>query len=122
MRRYALKDDQWAKIKPLFPSRKGYVGVTAKDNSLFDQFFIPIVPVFFWRDLPDRFGDFRMIHNRFSPWYRSGVWENIFQLLAENANDEYAMIDSKIVRVHQPSAGAEKGEKTKPLAVAGVEY
>lgn len=29
MRRYALRDDQWERIKDLLPGREGYVGVTA---------------------------------------------------------------------------------------------
>jgi hypothetical protein len=35
MRRYALRDDQWDKIKDVLPGREGHVGVTAKDNRLF---------------------------------------------------------------------------------------
>ncbi|PCI96572.1 MAG: IS5/IS1182 family transposase, partial [Alphaproteobacteria bacterium] len=34
-RRYALRDDQWERIKDLLPSRRNTVGVTAKDNRLF---------------------------------------------------------------------------------------
>ena len=34
-RRYALRDDQWERIKDLLPGRDGYVGETAKDNRLF---------------------------------------------------------------------------------------
>ncbi len=32
MRRYALRDDQWERIKDLLPGRKDHVGVAAKDN------------------------------------------------------------------------------------------
>src|ERR1700691_2610329 len=32
MRRYALRDDQWDRIKDILPGRAGHVGVTAKDN------------------------------------------------------------------------------------------
>jgi transposase len=35
MRRYALRDDQWDRIKNLLPGREGYVGATAKDNRRF---------------------------------------------------------------------------------------
>jgi hypothetical protein len=35
MRRYALRDDQWDRIKDVLPGREGHVGVTAKDNRLF---------------------------------------------------------------------------------------
>ena len=34
-RRYALRDDQWERIKDLLPGRKETVGATAKDNRLF---------------------------------------------------------------------------------------
>jgi hypothetical protein len=34
-RRYALRDDQWERIKDLLPGQDGYVGGTAKDNRLF---------------------------------------------------------------------------------------
>jgi hypothetical protein len=35
MRRYGVRDDQWARIQDLLPGRVGHVGVTAKDNRLF---------------------------------------------------------------------------------------
>lgn len=34
-RRYALRDDQWERIKDLLPGRPGTVGVTAQNNRLF---------------------------------------------------------------------------------------
>ena len=38
----------------------------------------------------------------------AAVWERVFQHLAADADNEYAMIDSTIVRAHQRSAGAQK--------------
>jgi transposase len=35
-----------------------------------------------WRDLPERFGDFRVVHTRFSRWGKSGVWQRVFEALA----------------------------------------
>jgi transposase len=61
-----------------------------------------------WRDLPERFGDWKNTHRRFSRWAKAGVWERVFQHLAADGNNEYAMIDSTIVRAHQHSAGALK--------------
>ena len=116
-RRYALRDDQWEKIKDFLPGRKGSFGRTAKDNRLFVEAVLyryrAGIP---WRDLPERFGDFRVVHTRFTRWSRQGVWERIFQILAEDADNEYAMIDSTIVRAHQHSARAKNTQKkTKPL-------
>src|SRR3974377_1940787 len=109
MRRYALRDDQWNKIKDYLPGREGDCGVTAKGNRLFVEAvlyrFRAGIP---WRDLTERFGDPIKIHTRFSRWAKTGVWKKIFEMLAADADNEYAMIDSTIVRAHQHSAGAQK--------------
>jgi len=39
---------------------------------------------------------------------KSGAWQKVFEALAADADNEYAMIDSTIVRAHQHSAGAQK--------------
>jgi transposase len=109
MRRFGLRDDQWERIKDLLPGREDSVGVTAADNRLFIEAVLyryrTGMP---WRDLPERFGDWKNVHRRFSRWAESGVWKGIFQHLAADADNEYAMIDSTIVRAHQHSAGAQK--------------
>ena len=106
MRRYALRDDQWDRIKDFLPGREGHVGGTAADNRLFVEAVLyryrAGVP---WRDLPERFGDWKIVHQRFSRWAKSGVFERIFKLLASDHDNEYMMIDATIVRAHQHSAG-----------------
>ena len=112
MRRYALRDDQGERIKGELPGREGHVGVTAKDNRLFVEAVLyryrAGLP---WRDLPDRFGDPIKIHTRFSRLAKSGVWKRVFEMLAADADNEDAMIDSTIVRAHQHSAGAQKSRR-----------
>ena len=49
----------------------------------------------------------KAVHTRFSRWAKSRVWRKMFELLAADADNEYAMIDSTIVRAHQHSAGAQ---------------
>lgn len=109
MHRYGLRDDQWDRIKDLLPGREGSVGATATDNRLFVEAVLyryrAGIP---WRDLPERFGDPINVHRRFSRWAHAGVWARVFQHLAADADNEYAMIDSTIVRAHQHSAGAQK--------------
>lgn len=113
-RRYALRDDQWERIKDQLPGSAEWVGATAKDNRLFVEAVLyryrAGIP---WRDVPERFGDFRVIHARHRRWCETGVWERLFKTLAEDADNEYAMIDSTIVRAHQHSAGAKKGAVLK---------
>ena len=63
MRRYALRDDQWDRIKDLLPGRDGHVGVTAKDNRRFiDAVIYRYRAGIPWRDLPERFGDWKAVH------------------------------------------------------------
>ena len=107
LRCHSLKDDQWTRIKDLLPGREGTVGVTAQDNRRFVEAVLyryrTGMP---WRDLPDYFGNWSVVHTRFSRWAKSGVWCKVFKHLAMDADNEYAMIDSSIVRAHQHSAVA----------------
>ena len=69
-----------------------------------------------WRDLPERFGDWKIVYQRFSRWAKSGVFERIFKQLASDHDNEYMMIDATIVRAHQHSAGARKKTASKRSA------
>jgi len=123
MRRYALRDDQWERIEGLLPGRAGHVGVTAKDNRLFVEAVLyryrAGIP---WRDLPARFGPWKNVHTRFGRWAKTGVWGRMFKHLASEADNEYAMLDSTIVRAHQHSAGAPKkgGRAARRSGAAGA--
>jgi len=104
-------------IEHLPPGRPGHVG---RNSELDNRLFVEAVIWKFrsgapWRDLPERFGNWKNIHTRFSRWARSGVWESLIMTLADDPDNEYAMIDAPIVRAHQHSAGAlKKGASTKP--------
>src|SRR5712664_1019753 len=116
MRSYALRDDQWDRIKDFLPGREGHVGGTAADNRLFVEAVLfryrAGVP---WRDLPERFGGWKVVYQRFNRWAKSGVFERIFKLLASDADNEYMMIDATIVRAHQHSAGAQKKDGNQAI-------
>jgi len=115
--RHGLRDDQFARIEMLLPGRPGYVG---RNSDLGNQLFVESVIWKFrtgvpWRDMPVRFGAWKNIHTRFSRWAIKGVWESLFKALADDPDNEYAMIDATIVRAHQHSAGARKKKaSTKP--------
>jgi transposase len=119
-RRYGLRDDQWERIEGELPGRVGHVGGTARDNRLFVEAVLyryrAGIP---WRDLPERFGGWKSTHRRFSRWARDGVWERVFAALGADADNEYAVLDSTVVRAHQHSAGArKKGAATRPSGAA----
>ena len=116
MRRYALRDDQWDRIKDTLPGREGHVGVTAKDNRLFVEAVIyrfrAGIP---WRDLPAEFGAWDAVYNRLSRWVHSGSLERLFELLTaapELGDVRRVLIDSTIIRAHQHAAGAPRRKKS----------
>lgn len=69
-RRYALRDDQWEKIKDLLPGRSGTSGVRARDNRLFiDAILYRYRAGIPWRDLPNALEIFEL----FIPLIEDGV-------------------------------------------------
>lgn len=63
-----------------------------------------------WRDQPKYFGDWNKIYKRFNDWSRSDKLMAIFKTLAKDPDMEWKFIDGSIVKAHQHSCGARKGE------------
>ena len=61
-----------------------------------------------WRDLPERLGDHRSVKRRYYRWIEMGVLDEMLATLTREADLEWLMIDSTIVRAHQHAAGARK--------------
>ena len=57
-----------------------------------------------WRDLPSCYGPYTTCYNRFVRWRRAGVWGRIMEAFAAAHDATIQMIDTSIVRVHQPAA------------------
>jgi transposase len=72
---------------------------------------------FAWRDLPEEFGNWNSVFQRFRRWAMKGVWESLFNALVEDPDFEYLMIDATIVRTHQHAAGAKGAAKMRPSGV-----
>ena len=105
MRRYEIKDYEWVRLEPLLPGKVGDVGRSAADNRLFINAVLWIArsgaP---WRDLPERFGNWNSVYQRFRRWSRKGVWQQVFEALQEPDLD-WLLLDSTTVRAHQHAAG-----------------
>ena len=112
LRRHAISDEHWERIKGFLPGREGDPGVTAKDNRLFVDAVLWIAKAGSpWRDLPERFGNWNSVWKRFDRWSAKGVWERIFREL-QDADLEWLLLDSTVIRAHQHAAGAKKGVPT----------
>jgi len=67
------------------------------------QYCIGIVQVFRGETYQNAFGGFRVVHTRFSRWAKAGLWQKVFEVLSHESDNEYAMLDSTIVRANQQS-------------------
>jgi transposase len=75
-----------------------------------------------WRDLPERFGDYRTVKRRYYDWIERGVFTCLFNALSEDGDFEWLCVDATIIRAHQHAAGAaRKKGGLMPRALAAQE-
>ncbi|WP_319796840.1 IS5 family transposase [Nitrobacter sp.] len=105
----ALRDDQWERIKSFVPGgTKGKRGPRTNNRKFLDALLWMARSGGRWRDLPERLGDYRSVKRRYYRWIEMGVLDDMLARLAREADLEWLMIDSTIVRAHQHAAGARK--------------
>jgi transposase len=117
MRRHALTEEQWRRLQKVLPEQK-----TGPESTLGDRLFIEAVlfraktgmP---WRDLPERFGPWKTIYNRFNNWAKKGHWELIFKELQLEIDEVGSIVDGSVVRAHQDASGGKGGSDAMLWAV-----
>jgi transposase len=114
-KRYELTKAQWREIEDLLPGKAGDRGRTAVDNRTFvvDGCLWVLRSGAYWWHLPERYGNWKSTHKRFTRWARAGVWKRIFEVLTSDPQNEYLMIDTTVVRAHQQAATGKGGTKTR---------
>jgi transposase len=79
MHRHELTDTQWRRIAPLLPchGRRSMRG-----NRNFVNAVLWLMKTGSpWRDLPERYGNWKTVYNRFANWAKAGHFECIFKTL-----------------------------------------
>ena len=116
MARFDLTDQEWAVIEPLLPNKPRGVA-RVDDRRVLNGIFFILRTGCPWRDLPERYGPYTTVYNRFNRWAKAGVWLRVFAALAARSPQSLQLIDSSIVRAHQHAAGGKKGARITPSAV-----
>lgn len=107
--RHELSEERWARVAALLPSdhaRGAFQPLANRDvvNAIL-WILHSGAP---WRDLPDRYPNWKSVHTRFLRWSKAGIWKRVLDAMAVDADDEVAIIDSSIVRVHMDAVGGKK--------------
>lgn len=110
--RLHITDDAWAQIESALDGLKSKAG---HPPELSDRMFIEAVlynartgtP---WRDLPECFGNWDAVYNRFRRWEARETWRKLWQRLHEKNCQAatHLFIDGTIMRAHPHAAGALK--------------
>ncbi|MCK3669783.1 IS5 family transposase [Photorhabdus noenieputensis] len=116
MARYDISDDAWILIESCLPPvRSGQAGRPhVEHRRVMNGMFWVLCSGAPWRDLPERYGPWKTVYNRFNRWSKSGIINKIFNRLL-SILDEKCLIDwSEIcldgshVRASKDAAGAKK--------------
>jgi transposase len=116
MARYDLSEGEWRLIAPLLPNNSRGVA-RVDDRRVINGIFYVLRTGSPWRDLPERYGPYTTIYNRYNRWAKAGIWLHIFEMLATKSPQSMQFIDSSIIRAHQHAAGGKKGVRITPSAV-----
>ena len=125
-----ITDELWAELEPLVArAKRSRAGAPA---DIPDRLFLEALLYLAdsgckWRQLPERFGAWDAVYNRFRRWINAGVLERLFADLPPSAArfDEVrrVFIDSTTVRAHPHAAGAaarKGGRRNSVWAGAGA--
>src|SRR5881275_2892073 len=115
MKRHELSDQQWEHLAPFFPPRPRKRGDQWKDDrTLLNGIFWRLNTGAPWRDLPERYGKWQTVHDRFTKLRQSGLLDRLLEALQLRL-DEHGLIDFDLwcvdgtsIRASRAAAGASK--------------
>ena len=126
--RLIVTDAVWQAIATVLAEVKHKAGSPPKQS---DRMFIEAVLYLArtgipWRDLPEEFGNWDAVYNRFRRWEKREVWRRWWEGLQppECTVAKAIFIDSTVVRAHQQAAGAPQktgGRRHRLWDVLGVD-
>ncbi|WP_435878011.1 IS5 family transposase [Streptosporangium canum] len=118
VRRHELTDDAWARIAPLLPTDPERGGRWRDHRQVLNGIIWKIRTGADWRDIPERYGPWQTVYQRFRRWSADGTFARFLKHVQvhDDAIGEVdwsaICVDSTIVRAHQHAAGARKGGPT----------
>ncbi len=112
MHRHALSDEQWEQLQPVLPKQPFGPRSKIGDRQFVDAILYRAKTGIPWRDLPERFGPWKSVYNRFNNWSLRGVWKQIYKALQIRVDKTGSIVDGSNVRAHQDAAGGKGGSRS----------
>src|SRR5262245_12877745 len=109
MYRHALTDAQWARLQRFLPQQRRGPKALRGDRLFIEAVLFRAKTGMPWRDLPERFGPWKSVYNRFNNWAQKGHWAVIFRELQLEIDEAGSIADGSIVRAHQDASGGKGG-------------
>ena len=109
MHRHGLTEAQWARLVPLLPRQKSGPTALRGDRLFVEAVIYRVKTGIQWRDLPERFGPWKSVYNRFSNWAKKGHWATIFRELQFEVDETGSIVDGSVIRAHQDASGGKGG-------------
>ena len=104
-----LRDDQWTKLLSFLRAcPKVYVGQEANCRRFIAVCLWIMRTGAQWRELPERYGKWNSVYQRFAHWSDGGVWEAMHTHFVDDPDMEELILDSTVIRAHPCAAGAPK--------------
>jgi transposase len=117
MRRYELTDEQFELIRDLLPANGRRGGQWNDHRVTLNGLFWILHSGAQWREMPERYGKWPSVYDRFNRWRRDGTIDRILQRLQMRLDKDGRIdwdlwcIDGTNVRASRSAAGA-RGSKT----------
>lgn len=110
---YELMDEHWDRIESELPDNRGEPGRNLLPHR-------PIMNGILWRmyngarweDVPEKYGKWKTVYDRFNTWSKDGTWDRILEKLQAELDEageidwELFCVDGTNVRAHKAAAGA----------------
>lgn len=111
MHRHALTDEQWDHLQSVLPRQRFGPRSRIGDRQFVDAVLYRGKTGIPWRDLPDRFGPWKSVYNRFNNGSRRTIWTQLYQALRVRVDKTCSMVDGSYIRAHQDAAGGKGGSR-----------
>jgi transposase len=122
MHRHALTDEQWRRLQPLLPWRAQGRKATRGDRLFVEAVVFRARTGIPWRDLPERFGPWKSVYNRFANWAGKDAWADVFRELQVEVDKTASIVDGTVIRAHQDASGGRGGSNTMLLDILEVVF